>query len=64
MGFILTNGKTVEQQRAMALSLSAAQGEIRDLAARLAAAKKTEEELRTTAREAQKSGVGESGIRR
>ena len=48
----------------MALSLSAAQGEVRDLAARLAAAKKTEEELRTTAREAQKSGVSESGIRR
>ena len=55
LGLILTNGKTVEQQPAMALSLSAAQGEIRDLAARLAAAKKTEEEQRTIAREAQRA---------
>ena len=54
-GLILTNGKTVEQQRAVALLLSAAQSEIRNLAAKLAAAKKTEEELRTTAREAQKA---------
>ncbi len=55
LGLILTNGKTVEQQPAMALSLSAAQSEIRDLAAKLAAVKKTEEELRAAAREAVKA---------
>ena len=55
LALILTNGKTAEQQRAMALSLSAAESEIRELAAKLAAAKKSEEELRSAAREAQKA---------
>ena len=55
LALVLTNDKTVERQGATALSLSAAESEIRELAAKLAAAKKTEEELRTTAREAQKA---------
>ena len=60
LALILTNGKTAEQQRAMALSLSAAESEIRDLAAKLAAAKKTEGELRATAREAQKAAAAKA----
>jgi signal transduction histidine kinase len=56
---ILTNGKTAEQQ-AIALSLSAAENEIRDLAGKLEAAKKSEEQLRAATREAQKAATAKA----
>jgi signal transduction histidine kinase len=56
LALILTNGKTAEQQ-ATSLSLSAAENEIRDLAGKLEAAKKSEEQLRAAAREAQKAAA-------
>jgi signal transduction histidine kinase/PAS domain-containing protein len=60
LALILTNGEAAEQRRATALSLSAAENEIRDLATKLETAKKTEEELRGVAREAQKAAASKA----
>jgi signal transduction histidine kinase len=57
LALILTDAEAVKRQRATALSLSAAENEIRELAAKLEAAEKTEEELRTATREAQKAAA-------
>ncbi len=53
-------GRTAEPRQATALSLSAAENEIRELAGKLEAAKKREEELRTVAREAQKAAAAKA----
>jgi signal transduction histidine kinase/PAS domain-containing protein len=60
LALILTNGEAAQQRRATALSLSAAENEIRELAAKLEAAKKSEEELRGVTREAQKAAAAKA----
>jgi signal transduction histidine kinase len=55
-----SGGRTAEARQATALSLTAAENEIRQLAEQLGAAKKREEELRTIAREAQKAAAAKS----
>ena len=59
LALILTNGKTAERE-ATSLSLSAAENEIRDLAGKLEAAKKSEEALRAATREAQKAAAAKA----
>jgi signal transduction histidine kinase len=60
LALILINGAAEEQRRATALSLSTAEKEIRELTARLESFKKTEEELRTATREAQKAAAAKA----
>ena len=60
LALILTNGEAAKQRRATALSLGAAENEIRELAARLEAARKSEEELRGVAREAQRAAAAKA----
>jgi signal transduction histidine kinase len=55
LALILINGEIEQSRRAAALSLSSAENEVRELTARLESFKKSEEELRTATREAQKA---------
>jgi signal transduction histidine kinase/PAS domain-containing protein len=60
LALIVTNGEAAERRRTTALSLSAAESEIRELAAKLEAARKSEEELRSATREAQKAAAAKA----
>jgi len=60
LALILINGEAEERRRASALSLGTAQGEIRELTARLETYEQAEEELRTATREAQKSAAAKA----
>ncbi|MDR3423337.1 MAG: HAMP domain-containing sensor histidine kinase [Xanthobacteraceae bacterium] len=60
LALILSNGEAAERRRTTALSLSAAQGELRELRTRLESFKKTEEELRAATREAQKASAAKA----
>jgi signal transduction histidine kinase len=57
LALLLTNGEAEERRRAHAVSLSAAQGEIRELKARVETFKKTEADMRAATREAQKAAA-------
>ncbi len=60
LALILINGEAEERRRATALALGTAQNEIRELTAKLESFKKTEEELRTATREAQKAAAAKA----
>ena len=60
LALILSNGEAAEHRRAAALSLSAAENEIRELRTRLESFKKSEEELRAATREAQKTSAAKA----
>jgi signal transduction histidine kinase len=60
LALILTNGEAVKERRATALSLNAAESEIRELGAKLEAARKSEEEARGVAREAQRAAAAKA----
>jgi signal transduction histidine kinase len=57
LALILSNGEAAERRRTAALSISAAEGEIRELRTRLDSFKKSEEERRSATREAQKAAA-------
>ncbi len=57
LALIVSNGEADERRRAHALSLAAAQSEIRELKTHVEAFKKTEADMRTVTREAQKAAA-------
>ena len=60
LALILTDAEAAERRRADALSLGAAEDEIRQLTARLESFKQAEEELRAATREAQKAAAAKA----
>jgi signal transduction histidine kinase len=57
LALVVSNGDADERRRAHALSLAAAQGEIRELKAHVETFKKAEADMRTVTREAQKAAA-------
>jgi signal transduction histidine kinase len=60
LALILSNGAAAEGRRANALSLAAAENEIRELKTRLESFKRSEDELRGATREAQKAAAAKA----
>jgi signal transduction histidine kinase len=60
LALIVGNGEAEERRRSHALSLTAAQSEIRELKAHVEAFKKTEADMRTATREAQKAAAAKA----
>jgi signal transduction histidine kinase len=60
LALILSNGEAAERRRTAALSISAAEGEVRELRTRLDSFKKSEEEWRAATREAQKAATAKA----
>jgi signal transduction histidine kinase len=60
LALILSNGEAAERRRTAALSISAAESEIRELRTRLDSFKKSEEEWRAATREAQKAAAAKA----
>jgi signal transduction histidine kinase len=60
LALVLSNGAAAERHRASALSLAAAENEIRELKTKLESFKRSEDELRTATREAQKAAAAKA----
>jgi signal transduction histidine kinase len=60
LALVVSNGEADERRRGHALSLAAAQSEIRELKAHVEAFKKTEADMRTATREAQKAAAAKA----
>ncbi len=60
LALILSNGVAEERRRASALSLTAAESEIRELRTRLKSQQRSEDELRAATREAQKAAAAKA----